>query len=284
MKTYRSSSALGEFIRSRRQRLRPEDSGIEPLPGRRRTPGLRREEVAYLANMSVTYYTWLEQGKELNPSQDILSSIGRALQLSESEQSYLFSLAEPRPIAAPVSEARNDLSLLRALAGQMRYPCFMTDDSTDILAWNRSAELVLANFGRMPEEERHVLHLVFQNENYRSRIADWEAFARYTAAWLRTIFESHKSNPRYLKRFEHLNRVSEDFRRCWDLYEVKEHQVFPIGMNLPDGRELRFEIHSAGHVDHDPNLVWTIFVPQAGTDTEQILNELLRDDGERNSG
>lgn len=280
MKTYRSSAALGEFIRSRRQRLQPEDSGIAPLPGRRRTPGLRREEVAYLANMSVTYYTWLEQGKDLNPSPDILLNIGRALQLSDSERGYLLSLAETDAFAESPAEAEVDLPMLQALARQMSYPCFITDDSTDVLAWNRAAELTMADFGSMPEQERHMMHLVFLNEDYRKRFVNWEAFARYTAAWLRTIFERGKRNPLYMERFEHLNRESEEFRNCWDLYEVKHHHVFAATLRLADGREMNFDIRSAGYVDHNPGLIWTILVPRADTGTEEMLAELLEEDVE----
>lgn len=195
MKIYRSSAALGEFMRSRRQRLQPEDSGIDVLPGRRRTPGLRREEVAYLANMSVTYYTWLEQGKDLNPSPDILLNIGRALQLSGSERSYMLSLAEADSAAEAVPQVRVDLPLLQALAGQMDYPCFITDDTTDVLAWNRAAELTLADFGSMPARDRHMMNLTFLDADYRKRLVNWEEFARYTAAWLRTIFERSKRSP-----------------------------------------------------------------------------------------
>ncbi|MDO3409807.1 helix-turn-helix transcriptional regulator [Saccharibacillus sp. CPCC 101409] len=285
MKTYRSSSALGEFIRSRRQKLSPADSGIEPLPGRRRTPGLRREEVAYLANMSVTYYTWLEQGKELNPSQDILLSIGRALRLSDSEQHYLLSLAETVPVAEPVADARTDIPLLRALAGQLRYPSFITDDSTQVLAWNRSAELLLADFGRLPEEDRHILHLVFENGDFRSRLVNWEQFARYTAAWVRTIFERSRRSAGYMERFERLNRENEDFRRCWDRFEVKQKHVTTLTFRqpIPDTggeRELVFDVHSAGRIDQDPSLIWTIFVPAADTDTEEWLTALTEQSGD----
>lgn len=283
MKTYRSSAALGEFIRSRRQRLKPEDCGIDPLPGRRRTPGLRREEVAYLANMSVTYYTWLEQGKDLNPSPDILLGIGRALQLGDSERSYMLSLAETDLADEPLSAAPIDLPLLRTLAGQMRYPSFITDDDTNVLAWNRAAELTLADFGRMPERDRHMMQLAFLDADYRQRLVNWEEFGRYTAAWLRTLFERAKHSPVYMERFEQLNRESEHFRRCWDLYEIKQNHAFAAELRLPNGTEMHFDIRSAGCVDHNPALIWTILVPQAGSGTEERLTRLLAEEaaGER---
>lgn len=275
IKTYHSSSALGEFIRSRRERLQPEEAGIQRVPGRRRTPGLRREEVAYLANMSVTYYTWLEQGKELNPSQDILVNIARALQLSNSEQEYLLSLADTSSITDYVADARSDILLLQMLARQLQYPCFIIDESTDILAWNRSAELVFADFNSMPVQDRHILNLVFLNKDFRNRLVNWDEFARYTAAWARTNFERSKNNSKYIERFEQLNRDSEDFRRCWDLFEVKQKHVMDVTFRLPDEQLLEFEIHSASRIDQDPSLIWSIFVPVAGSDTDVRLTELL---------
>lgn len=280
MTNNRSSSALGEFIKSRRQRLRPEDSGIDPLPGRRRTPGLRREEVAYLANMSVTYYTWLEQGKDLNPSQEILLNIGRALKLGDSEQNYLFSLAESSLAPSYVADARTDIPLLQALTNQLSYPCFITNDSTDVLAWNRSAELLMADFGKALEQDRHVLNMVFLNPEFRERLLNWDQFARYTAAWVRTNFERNKHNPRYMERFERLSRESEEFRRCWDLFEVKQNHVCPMHFRLPGGQRLDFDIHSASQIDQDPSLVWSILVPAPGTDTEQQLTDLLKQNTE----
>lgn len=100
MKTNGPPSSLGQFLKSRRERIQPTTAGISTLPGRRRTPGLRREEVAYLANVSLTYYTWLEQGRETNPSKEVLMSIGKALQLSGDELQHVFDLANPEAAGA----------------------------------------------------------------------------------------------------------------------------------------------------------------------------------------
>ncbi|OWA35840.1 DNA-binding protein [Saccharibacillus sp. O16] len=276
MKIYHSSSALGEFMRSRRQRLRPEDSGIEPLPGRRRTPGLRREEVAYLANMSVTYYTWLEQGKELHPSNEILLNISRALQLNESEHKYLFALAEPDPVESPAprENQRTDRNILQRWVDQMRYPSFITDEGTDVLAWNRAAQVIIADFGALPEGERYMLNTTFLDGGYRERLVNWEEFARYSAAWVRTHIEQVRLNPLHHQRFEHLRSESELFRHYWDMYEVQQKQVMRAIYRVLDHQILEFNIHSAGMIDNDPGLHWCIFVP-VDEQAELLLDEVL---------
>lgn len=159
----RTSSALGEFIKSRRERLQPSIVGIKPLPGRRRTPGLRREEVSYLANVSLTYYTWLEQGREVNPSPEVLLNISNALMLDEDERKYLFGLANLDPASAGVVHHREgaDFSFMQTIVDQMVYPSFVTDEGTDVIAWNRAAKLIIADFGRLPKNERYMLNVLF---------------------------------------------------------------------------------------------------------------------------
>src|SRR5690606_33115195 len=173
-----AASSLGAFIKSRRERLQPSTAGISPLPGRRRTPGLRREEVAYLANVSVTYYTWLEQGRETNPSPEVLMSIGKALQLSEDELQHAFDLVQTDTETAVSGRSGRDVDrlILQKLVDQLRYPSFISNEETGVIeAWNRSAELVIADFGRLPEEERNIVHLIFLNPDYRLRLENWES-------------------------------------------------------------------------------------------------------------
>ncbi|MFC4598073.1 helix-turn-helix transcriptional regulator [Cohnella hongkongensis] len=280
MKTNRVSSALGEFIKSRRERLQPSEAGIRPLPGRRRTPGLRREEVSYLANISATYYAWLEQGKEVNPSPEVLLSISKALQLDEDEQKHLFDLANV-DVASVVTVPNNggpDAGVLQKIVDQLYYPSLITDEGTDVIAWNRAAELIVADFGSLPDNERNMMDIMFLKPDYRNRLVNWEAAARYSVAVLRAGFDLYKNNPLYMERFERLTRESVEFVHFWELYEIKQKRVATALFRIPDAQEMEFELHSAAVIDNDPGLHWCFFVPVPGSGTEERLLRLLEQD------
>ncbi len=282
MEERHTSSALGEFIRSRRYRLQPEEAGIKPFPGRRRTPGLRREEVAYLANVSITYYTWLEQGREKNPSHEVLSHISQALQLNEDERKYLFDLAKldlPHLDMIPKLE-KPDTAFLQNLVDQLHYPSFIANEVADMIVWNRGAELVVADFGGLPESERNMVTLLFLDPEYPKKLINWEQFARYMTALIRASFELYANNPTYMERFERLRRNSEDFVRMWEWHEIRQKNTVPVHYRLPDGQELAFTIHCAAAIDNDPGLHWCFFVPTPGTGTEESLALLLAQDSE----
>lgn len=278
MQTNRSASALGEFLKSRRERLQPSEAGISPLPGRRRTPGLRREEVSYLANLSVTYYTWLEQGREVHPSPEVLINISKALRLDEDEQKHLFDLANIDQANAGVglnSGGRPDTGFLQLIVDQLYYPSFVTDEGTDVIAWNRAAELIIADFGSLPKNERYMMNVMFLHSDYRQRLANWEGYARYATAMLRANLERFKDNPLYMERLERLRRESKEFVHFWELYEIKQKRVATALFRLPDLQEMEFVIHSASVVDNDPGLHWCFYVPVPGSGTEERLLHLL---------
>lgn len=276
MKT--NHSALGEFIKSRRERLQPSEAGIHPLPGRRRTPGLRREEVSYLANLSVTYYTWLEQGKEVNPSPEVLLNISNALRLDEDEQKYLFDLANAAPESAGVVQINEgpDIGFLQSIVDQLYYPSFVTDEGTDVIVWNRAAELIVADFGSLPKNERYMMRIMFCNPDYRQRLVNWEGYARYTTAMLRANLDRYKDNPLYMERIERLRLESKEFVHYWELYEIKQRRAATALFRLPDSQEMEFVIHSASVIDNDPSLHWCFYVPVPGSGTEESLIRLLK--------
>lgn len=275
-----SSSALGDFIKSRRHRLQPEAAGIRSSRGRRRTPGLRREEVAYLAHVSVTYYTWLEQGREKNPSPEVLSHISQALQLDEDERRHLFDLValDPVMIGTASKPEKTDIGFLQNLVDQLRYPSFIANEVADTIVWNRGAELVVADFGRLPENERNMVTLLFLDPEYPKRLVNWEEFARYMTALIRAGFDRFKDNLLYMERFEHLKRGSKDFARMWDWHEIRQKSTIPVQYRLPDGQILSFTIHCAAAIDNDPGVRWCFFVPTPSSGTEERLALLLAQD------
>ncbi|WP_339818569.1 helix-turn-helix transcriptional regulator [Paenibacillus sp. FSL R7-0216] len=283
MNVNRTSSALGEFIKSRRERLQPSIVGIKPLPGRRRTPGLRREEVSYLANVSLTYYTWLEQGREVNPSPEVLLNISNALMLDEDERKYLFGLANLDPASAGVVHHREgaDFSFMQTIVDQMVYPSFVTDEGTDVIAWNRAAKLIIADFGRLPKNERYMLNVLFFSADYRERLVNWEEFVRFSTATLRANLDLYKDHPLYMERLERLKRHSEEFSRFWELYEIKQKRVSTALFRLLDTQMMEFKVHSAS-IDNNPGIHWCFFVPVPGTGTEENLLRMLEQDKKDN--
>ncbi len=274
MKLQRPSSPLGEFIRSRRERIQPALAGIQPLPGRRRTPGLRREEVAYLANVSVTYYTWLEQGKETNPSPEVIESISMALQLDVDERQYLRSLIDGESTST-MRTTKHDYDVLQRLVQQMQYPSFITNEASDVIVWNRAAELVIADFGAMDEADRYMLNIIFLDESYRQKLINWEDFARYSAGIMRAGFERNRGEPLYVERFNRLYGGSAKFAELWDQFEIRQKRVATAVYRMEDGEEMEFEIHSASAINEDPSLHWCFFVPSASSvsNLERLLAE-----------
>ncbi|MER7754080.1 helix-turn-helix transcriptional regulator [Kitasatospora sp. NPDC097643] len=177
---------LSGFLRSRRARLTPEDVGLAPGV-RRRTPGLRREELALLAGVGVTWYTWLEQGRDINPSPEVLGSLARTLRLDRAETAYLFRLAgsHPREDDAGVPD-EVPASLLRLMHAQWPAPAFLMDAGWEVRAWNRGAE-ALFGLSAWPLEQG-LAWVVFGNPVHRARVVDWEAHARRFLAQLRSSY------------------------------------------------------------------------------------------------
>ncbi len=165
---------LAEFLQSRRARLRPTDVGLASV-GRRRTPGLRREEVAQLAGVGLTWYTWLEQGREISVSEQVVESIAHALQLDQYETRYLFTLAQPQawhePRVEPVEVVSSAMQAL--LDNQGVFPAFILGRRWDILAWNPSASLLLGGLEAMPAVERNHVWLMFANPGIRQCLVNW---------------------------------------------------------------------------------------------------------------
>lgn len=171
-------SLLGAYLRDRRTRLDPVALGFGG--GRRRTPGLRREEVASRANISATWYTWLEQGRGGAPSADVLDRIAKGLLLTEPEREHLYMLGLGRPPEAryhPVDGISPRLQ--RVLDGMVLSPAIIKTAMWDVVGWNRGAALVLTDYAKLPREQRNILRLMFNSHHVRDRNADWDGIARF---------------------------------------------------------------------------------------------------------
>ncbi|WP_354639487.1 helix-turn-helix transcriptional regulator [Kitasatospora camelliae] len=274
VETERRRHALSEFLRARRAGLRPEDVGMPPGV-RRRTPGLRREELALLAGVGVTWYTWLEQGREINPSPEVLGSLARTLRLDHAETDYLFRLAgcPPRPVD-PEPSAAVPAPLLRVVQAQSPSPAFLIDADWDVRAWNPSAE-ALFEFSRWSPRERNLGWVVFANETNRHRTVDWERHARRTLAELRAAYgerggDGAPAAERLARLIARLRASFPEAARWLDEHQVRE--------KTGASKELRHETVGLLRIDQvvlraPDGFQLVLFAPQDAT-TESRLRQL----------
>ncbi len=257
---------LGEFLRSRRDRLAPGDVGVSSY-GRRRVPGLRREELALLAGVSITYLTRLEQGQSQNASAEVIDALARALQLDPDERAHLFALAHPAPAARPYrsqsEHARPGAERLLHAMGDV--PAVLLGRFNDILAWNRTGHLVLA--GHLdPEAPSHLdrrpnqIRLLFLDERMRDLYVDWEDEAALAVASLRFVAARFAEDRRVVELVGDLSMNSPEFARLWAGHDVRlctsgtkrlhhpELGELTLGyelLHLPEGNGQRILTHTA---------------------------------------
>ncbi|WP_133650762.1 helix-turn-helix transcriptional regulator [Paraburkholderia flava] len=227
--------ALGDFIRAHRERLSPNAAGLPPGP-RRRTPGLRREEVAQLCGVSPTWYTWIEQGRPVSASADALARIAVALQLSRAERAYLFELAAQRDPAGPDSSAADAPDTLLHAVELIDAPAYVLDRQWTALAWNaRAADLFVGWLDGA--HDRNLLRFTFTEPAARELIVDWEVRARRLAAEFRADSIRHLNDPPTRALIDALSSSSDAFARFWASQDVGEREGGRREFNHPrDGR------------------------------------------------
>ncbi|RKT06542.1 transcriptional regulator with XRE-family HTH domain [Streptomyces sp. 3211.6] len=236
---------LGDFLRTCRARLRPEDVGLPDYGRRRRVPGLRREELAQLAGVSVAYYTRLEQGHGHNVSAEVLDAVARALRLGDTETAHLNHLASPRIRRGGRSrrpqQVRPELrTLLDAMEG---VPAYLVGRRQDVIGWNRLAAAVFGDFGAHPPAERNLVRLVFLDPATAELYADWECRACEVVSNLRLYAGQHPDDEQLTALVGELSVKNEEFRRLWAAHTVadKTHGVKQLRHPLVGELELSFE-------------------------------------------
>ncbi|MFF7406075.1 helix-turn-helix domain-containing protein [Streptomyces murinus] len=236
---------LSEFLRSRRARLKPEDVGLPDFGRHRRVPGLRREELAQLAGVSVAYYTRLEQGNGRNVSAEVLDSIARALRLTDAEHAHLTHLAKPKSHKKrPAARQQQVRPALRQLLDTMEgVPAYIVGRRSEILAWNRMAAAVFDDWAELPVAERNWARLVFLKPEYRDLFVDWEQKAIDIVCALRMDAGCYPDDPRLSALVGELSVKSEEFGRLWATHDVKEknHGVKRLHHPLVGDLALNFE-------------------------------------------
>jgi transcriptional regulator with XRE-family HTH domain len=263
---------LADFLRTRRERMTPESAGL-PRTGRRRTPGLRREELAALAGVGVTWYTWLEQGRSINVSTQVLGALSGALRLDPSERAHLFTLAGARDTAPPVEERLLSPLVQRLLDQVMPFPGYVLSERWDVLAWNSAAARVLVDFGAVPASRRNMSRILFGDLALRERMLDWQVDVPRHVAMLRAASAAHNGEPAWERLLADLCAESPEFQEIWDRHEVAspEHKVKRF--RFPEVGTLRLESTSMWLAERSSTRV-IVYVP-ADDESAQGLRRLV---------
>ena len=210
---------LAAFVRSRRERLRPEQVGL-PRSRRRRTPGLRREEVAQLAGVGVTWYTWLEQGRDIRPSAQVLDAIARTLQFDAHEHAHLFTLAGVATTTI-ADQCLGLCSTVQPLIDQLEpFPAVVVNARLDVLAYNRVYASFFDDLDEIPVEDRNMLWLVFTHPQWQAAIVDWDEVVGRMVAEYRAAMAEHLDEPTWKTLVARLHRASPEFTSLWERHDV----------------------------------------------------------------
>lgn len=259
---------LGTFLKDRRARLDPAAFGF-PMT-RRRTPGLRREEVALRANVSTTWYTWLEQGRGGAPSAGTLERIADALMLTDTEREHLFLLALGRPPKARYRASEGVTPRLqRVLDALPRSPAIVKTATWDVVAWNHAATVVLTDYALLPVEQRNILRLLFRTPRMRDVQVDWESVARHVVEVFRADVLRAGATREVEALVEELSRHSPEFKAMWDDSDVAAHGAGTKHLRHPEAGTLALE-YSTFAVDARPDLSLLIFNPATPADARRV--------------
>ena len=265
------ANSLGDYLRARRALVSPADVGLPPT-GRRRVPGLRREEVAELAALSTDYYMRLEQGRADRPSDEVLDALSRALRLGSAERAHLRDLARPRT-KAPRRDDRMRPTLWHVFEAMTTTPAVIMNERNDVLAWNRLAAALLADVPALPPRERNMARRIVLDPDARSIHLDWDEAARTTVGILRMAAGRQPHDPELVRLIGELSLGSAEFRTLWASHHVHEKTHGPKRFRHPAIGEvtLNYETFQAPGATHHLLVVYTA---TPGSPAEEALNFL----------
>lgn len=263
-----TENRLGLYLKDRRAKLDPAAFGF--APERRRTPGLRREEMAQRANISPTWYTWLEQGRGGAPSADVLDRIARALMLTDVEREHLFLLGLGRP--PEVRYQKNEgvtPRLQRVLDALEPSPALIRTATWDVVAWNRAAAVMLTDYGSLPPEQRNLLRIIFLDPRARVVQYDWESVARFVIGAFRIDAARAGATAEVEPFVDELCRLSPEFKAMWSDTAIRSHGEGVKHIRHPVLGPLAFE-YSAFAVDGRSDLSMVVYNPATAADADRI--------------
>jgi transcriptional regulator with XRE-family HTH domain len=239
MKTADQRRELGDFVRARRERLTPAAIGL-PAGARRRTPGLRREEMAQLCGLSTTWYTWIEQGRDVSASPASLGRLADVLRLSHAERAYLFELASKRDPDAGAGETERTPPAALACVERMQCPAYILDRGWSARSWNAPAQRLFVGWLDRPGE-RNLLRFIFLQPAARSLICDWEVRARRVAAEFRAACSAHLDDPALRALIADLRGQSPEFAQLWHQHGVLDREGGERTFQHPRDGFLRYQ-------------------------------------------
>jgi transcriptional regulator with XRE-family HTH domain len=267
---------IAQFLRRRRQRLSPEEVGLAAR-GRRRTPGLRREDVAELAGISTEWYAWLEQARDVRPSLDTLTRIAAALRLDPAQARHLLALAEhgqagSQAVAPPAERLPEHLCLL--MRQLEPYPAWIRNDRWDVLGWNQATELVYGDFAARAPADRNMLCLMFLDPRARTLLPQWSEVAPRVVAKVRSAYARYVGDPWYHEVLDRVLQGSPEFAAAWADYDVQPYEddlkVFEVeGLGRLTFRYTELAVRD----DRAPGLTLVTYVPDSAGDTLQRLRQ-----------
>lgn len=266
---------LSGFLKSRRARLRPEDVGLRDYGGVRRVAGLRREELARLAGVSIAHYTRLEQGKGDSVSDEVLDAIGTALRLDTDELAYLHRIARrPAPCATAAASSEVRPSLRYLLESFVMTPALLIGRHTQIVGWNRLAVAVFGDFPAVPEDRRTMSHLLFTEPYLRLHRAGWERAAREQVAHLRVLLGRYRGDTGLAAHIDHMRDLSTDFARMWGEHPVAQVRDREYVLHHPVVGELTLHGELIALPDEPSCWGLDVFAAEPGSASEQALRIL----------
>ncbi|MGO4540667.1 helix-turn-helix transcriptional regulator [Paenibacillus sp. 2TAB19] len=270
---------LSQFLKTQRAKLQPEAVGL-PAGTRRRTPGLRREEVAQLAGVSSTWYTWLEQGRDIKVSSSVLDAIAAALQLTVDERKYLYALAldaGPGTTSFKQDELpQPELSApLQYMLRELRYcPTIISDRHCQIVGWNEAASHVFLDFDQIPPDQRNMIRLLFTRKEFQRLAVNWEQFVSGYLAIFRAYYGQYFEDEWYEQFLEEMSAIHPNFNALWEQSRVSSAPEVLLQFRHAKAGKMLFHLTSL-QVHGSADLRCSVYTPAPESTTESKLKQLM---------
>lgn len=268
--------ALSTFLKSKRAKIAPESVGF-PMGSRRRTPGLRREEVAQLAGVSPTWYTWLEQGRDIKVSTSVLDCVASALQLNDDERNYLYALAmETGSSTVQHKEKPSEITpSLQRILQELRFcPTIVSDRRCEIVGWNQAASHVFMDFQQIPAEQRNIIQLLFKRKEFRRLAGNWEHFVGGYLAIFRTYYGQYMQDEWYEAFIDEMKRDHPEFQSLWEQSQVSTAPDVLLEFRHAKVGKMLFNLTSF-QVQGNNDLRCSVYTPALESSTETKLRRLM---------
>jgi transcriptional regulator with XRE-family HTH domain len=259
---------LGEFLKARRAQVTPEAVGLPP-GGRRRTPGLRREELAQLAGVGVTWYTWLEQGRPINVSGQVLDAVATTLRLSELERAHLYRLTEATPVRARTGSCGSEVVFTEILAALDPLPAVITNTRFDIIQPNKAYNDLFHDWHTLPCIHKNLLWCIITEPLARQQLLNYDTEVPYLVGRLRSAYAEHIGDPDWETDLARLRKLSPEFEELWAKHELAESSPRPRHVVHPEAGELSFTVTELSVPAH-PDLVLFVETPADDRTRERL--------------